>query len=346
MRGQNLCGRRRSRLQNPMKFTFRIESKTRLDIFLRSELAQAVSTYVEKSAAVSLSNSKIRRMIVAGAVSVDGLQIRRPSYELLRGQTVCIEFDEEKFFFEKQADDIAFEMTAADVLYEDGDLIAVNKPAFLPTEETVVGGEKRDCLHAALVRYLWAREARLRNPPYAGIMHRLDRETSGVILFTKTRAVNAAVHEMFEKRAVQKIYRAVCAISEKTERTQESRRLEKGSTFFVENHIGRISPKSARAKWGELLAERGGLYARTDFTVLTRGIIVGNPVVQIEARPLTGRTHQIRVHLASIGLPILGDVLYGAPKYTRTMLHAQRLSFQHPVNGKTITVSAPLPEGF
>ena len=82
-----------------MKFTFRIESKTRLDIFLRSELAQAVSAYIEKSAAVSLSNSKIRRMIVAGAVSVDGLQIRRPSYELLRGQTVCIEFDEEKFFF-------------------------------------------------------------------------------------------------------------------------------------------------------------------------------------------------------------------------------------------------------
>ena len=345
MHGQNLCGRRRSRLQNSMKFTFRIESKTRLDIFLRSELAQTVSAYIEKSAAVSLSNSKIRRMIVAGAVSVDGLQIRRPAYELVGGQTVCVEFDKEKFFFEKQADDIAFEMTAADVLYEDGDLIAVNKPAFLPTEETVVGGEKRDCLHAAVVRYLWVKSA-LRNPPYVGIMHRLDRETSGVILFTKTRAVNAAVHEMFEKRAVQKIYRAVCTVSEKTGRTQESLRLEKGSTFFVENHIGRISPKSARAKWGELLAERGGLYARTDFTVLTRGIIVGNPVVQIEARPLTGRTHQIRVHLASIGLPILGDVLYGALEYKRTMLHAQSLTFQHPVSGKTITVSAPLPEGF
>ena len=345
MRGQNLCGRRRSRLQNPMKFTFRIESKARLDIFLRSELAQTVSTYIEKSAAVSLSNSKIRRMIVAGAVSVDGLQIRRPSYELLRGQTICIEFDKEKFFFEKQADDIAFEMTAADVLYEDGDLIAVNKTAFLPTEETVVGGEKRDCLHAAVVRYLWAKSA-LRNPPYVGIMHRLDRETSGVILFTKTRAVNAAVHEMFEKRAVQKIYRAVCAISEKTGRTQESLRLEEDSTFFVENHIGRISPKSARAKWGALNATQGGLYARTDFTVLERTVIGGIPAVKIEARPLTGRTHQIRVHLASVGLPILGDALYGAPEYTRTMLHAQRLTFQHPVNGKTITVSAPLPEGF
>ena len=328
-----------------MKFTFRIESKTRLDIFLRSELAQAVSTYVEKSAAVSLSNSKIRRMIVAGAVSVDGLQIRRPSYELLRGQTICIEFDKEKFFFEKQADDIAFEMTAADVLYEDEDLIAVNKPAFLPTEETIVGGEKRDCLHAAVVRYLWAKSA-LRNPPYVGIMHRLDRETSGVILFTKTRSVNAAVHEMFEKRSVQKIYRAVCTISEKTGRTQESLRLEKGSTFFVENHIGRISPKSARAKWGALNAAQGGLYARTDFTVLERAVIGGNPVVQIEARPLTGRTHQIRVHLASIGLPILGDTLYGAPEYKRTMLHAQSLTFQHPVSGKAITVSAPLPNEF
>ena len=328
-----------------MKFTFRIESKTRLDIFLRSELAQTVSTYIEKSAAVSLSNSKIRRMIVAGAVSVDGLQIRRPSYELLRGQTVCIEFDEEKFFFERQANDIAFEMTAAAVLYEDDDLIAVNKPAFLPTEETIVGGEKRDCLHAAVVRYLWAKSV-LRNPPYVGIMHRLDRETSGVILFTKTRAVNAAVHEMFEKRAVQKIYRAVCTVSEKAGHAQRSRVLEEDSTFFVENHIGRISPKSARAKWGELLAERGGLYARTDFTVLERTVIGGNPVVQIEARPLTGRTHQIRVHLASIGLPILGDVLYGAPEYKRTMLHAQSLTFQHPVSGKTITVSAPLPNEF
>ena len=328
-----------------MKFTFRIESKTRLDIFLRSELAQTVSTYIEKSAAVSLSNSKIRRMIVAGAVSVDGLQIRRPSYELLRGQTICIEFDKEKFFFEKQADDIAFEMTAADVLYEDEDLIAVNKPAFLPTEETIVGGEKRDCLHAAVVRYLWAKSA-LRNPPYVGIMHRLDRETSGVILFTKTRSVNAAVHEMFEKRSVQKIYRAVCTISEKTGRTQESLRLEKGSTFFVENHIGRISPKSARAKWGALNAAQGGLYARTDFTVLERTVIGGIPAAKIEARPLTGRTHQIRVHLASIGLPILGDTLYGAPEYKRTMLHAQSLTFQHPVSGKAITVSAPLPNEF
>ncbi len=328
-----------------MKFTFRIESKSRLDIFLRSELAQTVSAYIKKSAAVSLSNSKIRRMIVAGAVSVDGLQIRRPSYELLRGQTVCIEFDEEKFFFERQANDIAFEMTAADVLYEDGDLIAVNKPAFLPTEETIVGGEKRDCLHAAVVHYLWAKSV-LRNPPYVGIMHRLDRETSGVILFTKTRAVNAAVHEMFEKRSVQKIYRAVCTVSEKAGRTQESRRLEEDSIFFVENHIGRISPKSARAKWGELLAERGGLYARTDFTVLERTVIGGIPAAKIEARPLTGRTHQIRVHLASIGLPILGDVLYGAPEYKRTMLHAQSLTFQHPVSGKTITVSAPLPNEF
>ena len=329
-----------------MKFTFYAESKTRLDIFLRSELAPAVSSACKKSSIKILSNSKIRRMIVAGAVSVDGRQIRRPSYELLRGQTVCADFDTEKFFFEKQADDIAFELTAADVLFEDGDLIAVNKPAFFPTEETIVGGEKRDCLHASVVRYLWKNAPALRNPPYAGIMHRLDRETSGVILFTRNRAVNAAVHEMFEKRTVQKVYRAVCAVSEKGRGGRTCCPLEKGSEFFVENHIGRISPKSARAKWGELSADSGGLYARTDFTALERGVIGNLPVVKIEARPLTGRTHQIRVHLASVGLPILGDTLYGAPKYGRTMLHAERLSFAHPASGNPMTVIAPLPEQF
>lgn len=330
---------------NQMKFTFRIETKTRLDIFLRSELVQAVSVPVENASLTPLSNSKIRRMIIAGAVSVDGLQIRRPSYELLQGQIVCAEFDKEKFFFEKQADDIAFELTAADVLYEDNNLIAVNKPAFFPTEETIVGGEKRDCLHAAVVRYLWTKAA-LRNPPYAGIMHRLDRETSGVIMFTKNRAVNAAVHEIFEKHTAQKIYRAVCAVAGNKGNTQRYRNLEKGSEFFVENNIGRISPKSTRAKWGELSTAHGGLYARTEFTVLEHCMIGGISAVKIEARPLTGRTHQIRVHLASVGLPILGDTLYGAPEYKRTMLHAQSLTFPHPISKNTMTVSAPLPDGF
>lgn len=285
-------------------------------------------------------------MIVADTVSVDGVRIRRPAYVLLRGQIVCVEFDKQKFFFEKQADDITFELTAADVLYEDGYLIAVNKPAFFPTEETIVGGEKRDCLHAAVIRYLWAKMPTLRNPPYAGIIHRLDRETSGVILFTKNRTANAAVHKMFEQRSIQKIYRAVCAISDKAIHARGSRGFETNFEFFIKNHIGRISPKSARAKWGELNATAGGLYAHTDFTVLEHGIIAGIPVVKVEARPLTGRTHQIRVHLASIGLPILGDALYGAPKYKRTMLHAERLTFSHPINGNTITMSAPLPDDF
>lgn len=128
-----------------MKFTFHAESKQRLDIFLRAELAQSILDSREKSSSLSLislpdiplSNAKIRRMIIAGAVSVDGRQIRRPSYELLRGQPICVEFDKEKFFFEKQADDIAFDVTAADVLYEDDDLIAVNKPA-LPSSDTVI----------------------------------------------------------------------------------------------------------------------------------------------------------------------------------------------------------------
>ena len=77
-----------------------------------------------------------------------------------------------------------------------------------------------------------------------------------------------------------------------------------------------------------------------------RSLQFWNAAVKIEARPLTGRTHQIRVHLASVGLPILGDTLYGAPEYKRTMLHAQSLTFPHPISKNTMTVSAPLPDGF
>ena len=149
----------------------------RLDIFLRNELPKKINT--------ECSNSKIRRLIIAGAVLVNGKTVLRPAFELRGSSKVFVQFDMEKFFYEKQPDDIQYEVDEADVLYEDENLIFLNKPAFFPVEQTITGN--RDNLHDALVRYLWSKNKNLRNPPYAGIMHRLDRETSGVILFTKTR---------------------------------------------------------------------------------------------------------------------------------------------------------------
>ena len=283
-----------------------------------------------------VSNTKIRRLIMAGAVRLDGVPCRNPSARVRAGASVSVRVDVGKLFYEKPVNDIAFELTAHDVLYEDEYIIVVNKPACFPTEAGMVAS--RDNLHAAVVRYLFANARRsrpnLRNPPYAGIMHRLDHGTSGVILFTKTREVNAACHALFEERVAQKTYRAVVSPAPRRMRCS------------VEMFMGRISPKSQPAKWGAVAERDGGVYARTDISVVAHGEHGGKPVAFVECRPHTGRTHQIRVHLASLGAPILGDMLYGGQPSARLMLHAQSLSFPHPVTHEPISITTPLPDGF
>lgn len=322
-----------------MTYVFTTAEKIRLDEFLRKELPKKLSD------PQNASNSKIRRLIVAGSVKVNEVQCRRPAFEL-RGKTcVCVNFDEEKFFYEKQPDDIKFELSEKDVLFEDDFLICVNKPSLFPTEETVVGGEKRDNLHAAVVRYLWSKNPALRNPPYAGIMHRLDRETSGVILFTKQRSVNKDIQKMFEKHDFTKIYKCLCKPLPSC-----SLKTEKGTAFTVEMYMNRISSKSQAAKWGSVPENRGGLYSKTDFVIEEKrggGSLFAKKrfaeSLLLSADLFTGRTHQIRVHLASRAIPIIGDTLYGGEAAERIMLHAYKLEFTHPVSGKMISVTAACP---
>lgn len=312
-------------------------NSVRLDLFLREELPEFL-----KLSQSEVSNSKIRRLILAGCVQVNGRQIRVPAFNILKGSIITARIDEDKFFFEKQPDDIKFELAENDVLFEDEYIILVNKPAFFPTEATIAGN--RDNLHDCIVRYLWKKNPELRNPPYVGIMHRLDRETSGVILFTKQRSVNAKVHDMFDsskpENKAQKIYAAVCCSGKNP--------APAGSAFCVEMFMGRISPKSQAGKWGLLPESRGGVFSHTDFMVLGSKFDrkFGKEAVFVRAMPATGRTHQIRVHLASRGMPILGDSLYGKKDCPRFMLHAESLTFLHPVSGEEMTVKAPLPDGF
>lgn len=305
-------------------FTYRTASASRLDELLRLQLPQFLNT--------EISNSKIRRLIVAGAVCVNGRECRVPGFNVKGGSLVTAFVEEEKLFFEKDAGDVAFELTEKDVLFEDEDVIVVNKPAFFPTEAGMV--KSRDNLHAAVVRYLHGKQPSLRNPPYAGIMHRLDRETSGAILFTKNRKVNGPCHDMFEQHTARKIYRAVVCAG--------SNELKPGDRFTVQGNMNRISAKSQAAKWGLVKSE--GLWSKTDFTVLKEKNLKGIKCYLVECRLETGRTHQIRVHLSSRGLPILGDELYGGKKYERILLHAESLTFPHPVSGEIIKVQAPLPE--
>ena len=264
-----------------------------------------------------VSNSKIRRLIVAGAVSVNGREVVRPSFELRGKSDVCVVLDVEKFFFEKQPDDAKFQVSEASVLYEDDDLIFIDKPARFPVEQTITGN--RANLHDSLVDFLWKRNPALRNPPYAGIMHRLDRETSGVILFTKTRSVNAAVSDLFQKHDLTKQYLAVVA---------DNGKLRDGDSFTVKMYMGRVTGKSRQGKWGELSEARGGQFSHTDFKVVRTLTVEGHRCLLLECSLHTGRTHQIRVHLSSKGLPILGDTLYGGISASRMYLHAAHLAFK------------------
>lgn len=292
---------------------FNTNQKIRIDDFLRKELPSHVEG--------ECSNSKIRRLIVAGTISVNGRTVTRPSFEL-RGQSLVeVKFDKEKFFYEKQPDDIKFEVTDDFVLYEDDNLIFINKPAFFPVEQTITGN--RDNLHDAVVKYLWARNPDLRNPPYIGIMHRLDRETSGVILFTKNRSINKEVSELFQSHNFTKKY---IAVVEKKYRNNNADNLSAGKKFTVEKYMGRISGKSQKGKWGNLIESKGGQYSKTEFTILKECTVEGKKCFLIECNLFTGRTHQIRVHLSEEGFPILGDELYGGNSANRLYLHACELS--------------------
>ena len=323
-------------------FTIKSSSSLSLNELLRIELPRLLGTEV--------SNSKIRRLIVAGSVSVSGRQVRIPSYSVHKESEVLVHVDENKLFFEKQPDDIDYELTPKDILFEDDSIIVVNKPSHFPTEAGMVGS--RDNLNAAILRFLFARQKiehpNAKNPPYLGIMHRLDRDTSGVILFTKTRAVNSACHDMFENHTARKIYNALVCLPQK-----ELSNFPAGKKFVVDFPMGRISPKGQTAKWGRVSEKNGGLSSRTEFEVLCNceksfASHVSRPgqalsFLLVKCSPFTGRTHQIRLHLSSLGLPILGDTLYGGIPYERIMLHAESLSFPHPVTGGLMTVTAPLP---
>ena len=297
---------------------FSNQNKIRLDELLRKELPEHFKK--EADDINNFSNSKIRRLIVAGAVSVNGRVVTRPAFELNPHSDVCVKFDKEKFFFEKQPDDISFEVTPESVLYEDEKYIFINKPAFFPVEQTITGN--RDNLHDAVVRYLWSKNSSLRNPPYVGIMHRLDRETSGVILFTKMRDVNKQVSEIFQSHSFTKKYFAVVE-----EASASAEKLSTGDSFSVEMYMARVSSKSQAARWGQVQKNaKDAQYSRTDFTVLKPINIENKKCLLLECNLFTGRTHQIRVHLASKGLPILGDTLYGGRSAQRIYLHSCELT--------------------
>ncbi len=193
------------------------------------------------------------------------------------------------------------------VIFEDDHLLAVHKPAGWNTHAPA------PCAGEGIYDWLRHREPRWGR---LAILHRLDKETSGVLVFGKTPLANKSLTEQFTDRSVHKKY---LLLTDRPVREDH---------FIVHSKIARAGDHYINAAHGEA--------AETHFTVIRRN----RDHTWIEARPLTGRTHQIRVHMAGKGLPILGDALYGGAASARVCLHAAELTFTHPATAEPMTLRA------
>lgn len=280
-----------------------------------------------------LSRARVQELIDAGQVSVDGSAGKKSSVRLRGGERISIEITERPALAAKP------EAIPLEVLYEDDDVIAINKPAGM-TVHAGAGNASGTLVNALLGRGL---ELSKRGDPLRpGIVHRLDKETSGVILVAKNDAAHAKLGEAFQHRAVKKTYVALV------------QGILKEKIGSIELAIGRDPIHRTRMatprKSGRGAAPANPRHARTDWRALAN---VDNTTL-VEVQLHTGRTHQIRVHFSALKHPVVGDTLYGAaanlrigktalPKLDRNFLHAAKLGFTQPLTGAWLEVRAPLP---
>jgi RluA family pseudouridine synthase len=297
----------------------------RLDRFLAKKLPLLMQQ--------PLSKSLIRKWILVGAVYLNGKRIRIASKPLNCGALVEVYFHREKLTLDLEGsrkkhlfDSFLFEENL--ILFEDEDLIVVQKPAGLPTQPTL--DNARLNLYDSIKKFLATRTQTLPAQVYLGLHHRLDRDTSGVILFTKRKSANLWVSRLFSERLLLKTYQAL-AYSEKE--------LCIAPSWTVKNYLNRCS-STPKAKFRSV--NSGGKWAHTDFILLGQA----KKTLWIQAHPFTGRTHQIRVHLSELDMPIVGDFDYGSKKEApRVMLHASQIQFSHPKHS-TMVINSALPADF
>jgi 23S rRNA pseudouridine1911/1915/1917 synthase len=273
------------------------------------------------------SRARLQQWIRGGAVRLDG-RVVLPRARLHGGERVRVQAE----FTAATA--VAAEAIALNIVHEDEALLVIDKPAGLVVHPGA--GNPAHTLQNALL----AHDPALALVPRAGLIHRLDKDTSGLLVVARTPESHHALVDMLQRRAIARGYLALCF-----------GRPTAGGT--IDEPIGRH--RSVRTR---MAVRRDGREAVTHFRIEERFRGLTLLRVQLE----TGRTHQIRVHLAHIGLPIVGDPVYGGRRrqiagagealqsalrrFRRQALHAQRLAFDHPLTGRHHTFEAPLPADF
>ena len=266
-----------------------------------------------------LSRSRVRRLIDEGLVTLDGRLPAKAGVKLEAGQRVELTLPP------PERTELAPEPIPLRIVYEDDDLLVVDKPAGLAVHPSP-GHSQHTLVNAVLAHCPQLSSIGGEGRP--GIVHRLDKDTSGLIIVAKHDAAHLSLARQLKERRVEKRYLAL--VEGRVEPPEG----------VIEAPIGRHPRHRQR-----MAIVEGGREARTGYRLLRE--VDGHSL--LEVRPETGRTHQVRVHLAAIGHPVVGDALYG-PRRARSsplrrhFLHAHGLAFRHPTTGERLELEAPLPE--
>lgn len=278
---------------------------TRLDVFLADKLP-------------GLSRSQVRKVIDGGGVRVGSFK-RKAGYKLKAGDRVVVEYETPAPEGVLLPEDIPIK-----VIYQDTDVIVIDKPPGLVVHPGA--GHDAGTLANALIHH-FPEVALIGCKERPGIVHRLDKDTSGVMVVARTPIAYGELLQQFKRRVVWKTYLGL-------------------AWGLVSAPEGKLSwPLGRHPKEGQKISirARSPKKAETFFEVQR----MFKDTTLLEIRPITGRTHQIRVHMAAAGHPIVGDPIYGRKKepreFPRIFLHAQTLSFIHPTTGERLTFASPLP---
>jgi 23S rRNA pseudouridine1911/1915/1917 synthase len=268
---------------------------------------------------LGLSRTAIQHLMGSNSVTVNGQTVTKTNHKVVPGQKIVFEVGDPRAAESLVAEDIPLE-----VVYEDADLAIINKPGGLVVHPAP-GNALHTLVHALMHRFKTLSDI---NPMRPGIVHRLDKETSGLLVIARNNVAHHALAKQFADHTIKRKY--VALVKGKVEYDEN----------IIELSIGRHPTKREHMAVGTGTNAR---YAKTHYRTLKRT----DTMSLLELEPYTGRTHQLRVHLSYIGHPIMGDTKYGRQvAFPRMALHAKYLGFIHPTTGKFMEFETKTPGNF